>query len=238
MKMYPLMDADSGSGGGSGDVQDTTTNDPVIPAPSTTVPVQTSSAPAGDSAEVWMTRYKGMQTAYNKLKSEKDTLQENHNTSVGELELAKIKVTELDLRVKELENNLIGEKESAQSIVTESTKKDQEVNRLRLIISDFPDLANFEKTGVLPTDPDSEELKKKLTAFRDAVKSATATNTKQVLSGSSLPSGTSSNGGQFSGLSISEMQDRLNKLAGRRDKRDEYLNLRNIYDKALEAADK
>lgn len=238
MKMYPLMDADSGSGGGGSSVPETVTNDPVpqTQVPSTPAPVTTPQAPAGESAEVWMTRYKGMQTAYNKLKGEKDILEGNHNTAVGELQIANAKIVELEGKVKELDTNLTGEKESAQSIVTESTQKDNEIARLRLIIEEFPDLVNFEKSKTLPVASDPEELKTKFAAFRETIKTVMTNNTQQALSGSSLPSGVTNNGGQFAGLSIRQMQDRLNKLAGRNDKIEEYLQLRDIYDKAVEAA--
>jgi hypothetical protein len=124
-------------------------------------------------------RFVGQQGAYQKLFGEHETL--------------KGKNFDLDQQVKAV----LGEKDSfAAQMATIKEQHDTASGelevlkasraRLDLIVKEFPDLLEFEAQGILP-DGNEEEIKPKLTAFRDALARRGSAEAQKVLGGGTPP---------------------------------------------------
>jgi hypothetical protein len=182
-------------------------------------------------AQEWEKKYKGLQTAYNKLDGEKKKVQDDLNSSLGTIEEQKVKITNLEKQVVDLTSSVGVKDKEVQGAKGEATAKAMEVTRLKLIVDEFPQLAVFEKGGVLPTANSTEELRTKFTAFATAMSSIVGDSVKDKLKGAGLPAGQN----QPVTPTIDSLYDQMSRIAGLPGKQDEYRKLRDQYD-ALMAA--
>ena len=110
---------------------------------------------------IYKKKFVGLQRTFEKLHSEKETLQ----TKAFDLDT----VYKAVLGEKEslaLEKKTIAEKHDTVSGELDVLK--ESLGRLNVIIADYPDLLDFEKQGLLP-DGAGDELKTKLGAFKTAL---------------------------------------------------------------------
>jgi hypothetical protein len=118
-------------------------------------------------------KYQQMTTEYDKFKLQHGDLEEQHKKLTGDFEARGIELTTAKTRLDE---------------ATAGSKALQaQYERLGVVLRQFPDLAPFlgadDKTDLLPTGT-GDELKAKLTAFRDAMKKQGAAAAKELVQGS------------------------------------------------------
>lgn len=113
--------------------------------------------------------YKTLQTKYNLIYNKNVEL-EKEVKDLGE------KVAQLELTIESKDREIGTMKKATDTNdgkIGELTKaiedKDGEIKRLKLIMNEFPELAEFEDTGVLPKGNDVEELKKQMKLFSEKI---------------------------------------------------------------------
>jgi DNA repair exonuclease SbcCD ATPase subunit len=232
MKTYPYLSPDGA--GSSGDPL----VDPqgsVTPTPSATDLTPTPTANNG--GEDWEKKFKGLQPVIQKFSDSNKKLDEDLKLEKDQHNELKTKYAILEDQMRKLQEEFDSSKESVENSSKSLTAKDLEIQRLKLLINEFPELARFERSDVLPKANSVEELKTKYQGFKDAMGDLTKVNAQQMFNNSAPPSGGGgSNGG--TALTIEQLQDQLNSLAGIPDKRAEYLKLRDQFDALLEAQGK
>lgn len=117
-------------------------------------------------------KYQQMTNEYDKFKLQHGDLEEQHTKLTGDFEARSVELTSLKTRYDE---------------ATAGSKALQaKYDRLQMVVTQFPDLASFlgadDKTDLLPTGT-GDELKAKLTAFRDAMKKQGAAAAKELVQG-------------------------------------------------------
>jgi hypothetical protein len=189
-------DKDSGSGSADGDSQtDTSVNESTEESTDST----SSQSSGNQSKETvdWKSKYQGMTKEYDRYKKQTE----------GEIAALKAKLvekdTELGLRTSEKvdfetkhttaskENELLKSTLATKSTEAESASK--QLARMKLIAKDFPMLVKFEANDLLPQADNDEDLKVKLSAFQSSIKDIAGEKANDLLAGSSISGGESSN---------------------------------------------
>lgn len=193
--------------------------------------VTTTETPTQPDETNWEDRFKGLQRTFDRRQKEYTKLQEQYDAILEQVETAKqddrAKQTELEILQKAMEES----KTKLDKLTGELTAQEARSKRATLIMSQFPDLAKFEASGLLPAAETEEDLIEKLGNFREALKTTVETNVQQKIVGAS-PDDTGSTS-TVPVLSASEIYSRLTALAGRRDQasRDEYQQLLEQWDR-------
>lgn len=178
----------------------------------------------------WEARYKGLQRALDRKTREYDQLSEKYESLITEHEQAKQELRKITGERDESKNSL-------QALVNEKNKIESDLNsertlveRTRLIMSEFADLATFETSGLLPHAQTVDELKQKLGAFREALGKSVSRGTQEKLLGYTPPSG--SNNSQPLQPTKESVYAEMTRLAGTRDpeQRKRYVELLNTWD--------
>jgi chromosome segregation ATPase len=227
MKTFPYFSPDEGSGSPSSDVGNQ------APSQSTPAPTNSTSAPTPDSGGDWENKYKGLQKVVNKYHTDNEKLRGDLQIAQADLEQLKLDKAALEGQLNQAKSDYDSSKETAENTAKSLSAKDLEIARLKLLIDDFPGLASFEKKGVLPTADNVEELRTRFQSFQEAMKDIVKTGTQQALTNSAPPAPSGSASGPD--ISLESMQDQLNQLAGKPDKRQEYLRLRDQFDALWDA---
>lgn len=227
MNTFPYFSPDDGSGSPSSDVGTQ------VPSQSTPAPTNSTSAPTPDSGGDWENKYKGLQKVVNKYHTDNEKLRGDLQTAQAEVEQLKLDKAGLEAQLNQVKTDFTSSKETAEDNAKSLTAKDLEIARLKLLINEFPGLASFEKKGVLPTADNVEELKTRFQSFQEAMKDVVKIGTQQVLTNSAPPAPSGSASGPD--ITLESLQDQLNQLAGKPDKRQEYLRLRDQFDALWEA---
>ncbi len=100
--------------------------------------------------------------SYQKLLSKRDNDIASLKTQIEDL---REKLAEANAEIKELGGTV----KQVDELRGALTQREQELKRLKLVMSKFPDLVEFEAAGALPTADTEEELMQKLEAFRNLV---------------------------------------------------------------------
>jgi chromosome segregation ATPase len=137
----------------------------------------------------WQASYKGLQTAYNKQQASLAALQakfDELNEKYAEVDQA----GKLYSAEKQTLQGQIAEMQSAVNALTaEKARVEGTLARQKLVMSDYPDLAQFEAAGLTPQAESLEELKAKMEQFRVLLKNQSAADMSRVMAGA-VPSGT------------------------------------------------
>lgn len=120
-------------------------------------------------------RFKGMQAEYGRLQGEHKTLAGTYSTLEEQFKAAVGQRESLSLE----HDKLKGEHAKA---TDELTSLRAQFERTRLVLSEFPDLAQLEARGLLPTGQ-GDDLKKKLAEFRDTLKGMSSQQAAQIVVG-------------------------------------------------------
>ena len=163
--------------------------------------------------------YKTLQTKYNVL-YERTTKLEADNKELS----AKIAQLELDNESKDRELETKSQAtDTFSGKVEELTKtietKDSEIKRLKLIMNEFPQLAEFEDTGVLPKSGTEEELRSAMKLFAQKIEKIAGKKFSQDVEGvdATDDGGSSASDGDDQALSYDDIYNQGLKLAGRHD---------------------
>lgn len=162
------------------------------PKGSTGSPSTTSSVVDGKTAVEWKKSYAGLQGAYQKLQETTTAEIAGLNAKLSD---AGVKIEELgqgavgkDTEVSALQKQLADRSQELATLKNEHGSLSSQLARQRLILEEYPDLAQWEAKGLLPTASDPEALKSALGAFRETLKNQVGATVATELSGSS-PSG-------------------------------------------------
>lgn len=207
---HVLLQSPDGSGGGGSD-------DPTVVATPDTTPT-----PIID----WEKKYKGLQTAFNKLNTEKQKLTEDLNNALAAQEEVGLKIKGFEKQIADLQASLDGEKKNTESAKTEATTRSVEAIRARLILKEFPELAQFEASGLLPAATTEEEMRTKFNEYKTTLNSIVGKSVVDKLKGASLPTSSASQNTRDADTVYAELM----RVAGVRGKEAEFRKLQAEYD--------
>lgn len=179
-----------------------------------------NTTPSGSTQTVdWEKRFKGLQATYDKLQKKYNDLEAENQRLTGELEEQRQGARGYETEKKTLNEQLAalqGEKTALQGQVL---THQQSVERAKLIMGEFQDLATFEAKGLLPSAANLEELKQKLTDYRVAIGSMVSSGVQNRIAGQSPASsgGTNNSGAPTKDQVYSD----LVRLAGSRNPADQ-----------------
>lgn len=154
-------------------------------------PAHPASSVDGKNAAEWAASYKGLQSAYTKLKTSTDTeigklkqdaidLQAKYEEMAQGITGKDAQVGVLNKKIADLEAELAAEKSNA-------SNAQAQVARTKLIMAEYSDLASFEAQGLLPKGANDDETRALLDKFRTAVKSVAGDRARQNLAGATPP---------------------------------------------------
>lgn len=178
-------------------------------------PAGSGQAPKGED---WEGRYKGLQRLFDKTKGQLDSLTVTHQQTMDELEEQKAKYRVLEATNVGLTNDLGklgGEKTELEKTIAE---RSFDKERMKLIVSEYPELAAFEAKDLLPSATTIEELKPKLELFKQTVTGKSKQDVLDTLKGAG--SGIN-NPPEKPDLTKDQIYDRLALLAGSRSPADQ-----------------
>jgi hypothetical protein len=146
---------------------------PTPPEPTPTPPEPTPpTPPAPQPGEDYEKRFKGLQSAYNVLKAKYDKLEQDHNTTLGELETIRQGDKSKADQVTQFQKDTEALKAEKVSLEAQVTSLQSQVARSKLIMADFQDLAGFEAQGLLPSGSTEEEMRAAFTKFKETYSKA------------------------------------------------------------------
>jgi len=131
----------------------------------------------------WETAYKGLQRTYEKLQNRFDKQTELLETTSAELEELKQTHGKVTKDKETIDKSLADKDAEIQRLTQQVNNHSVELQRTKIIMSEFPDLVVFEGKGLLPTAATDEELKTKLTDFRDSMKGLLESEVEKKLKG-------------------------------------------------------
>lgn len=150
------------------------------PQSTSTQPAPTAPIPSAD----YERRYKGLQVTYQKLEKKQHETEAALNAATAELE-------EMRAKVRNLEEQIVGHQKgsSETQLLIEDLKKQLQVaqtkqERMKVISTEFPDLLAFEASNLLPESTSDEELRQKLTAFKNAIQGTRTAAVQNIAQGS------------------------------------------------------
>jgi chromosome segregation ATPase len=176
------------------------------------------SRPAGDSTVDYEKRYKGLQRTYETLQAKMNKLQEQYDQLVAEAEGLRQSIRTHEGEKATLSTNLKTLETERDNLNKQISTHSLQQERMKLILREYPDLANFEAQGLLPNADTLEDLKPKLDTFRSTLTGMVGDNVRNKLSGS-VPSVGSNNGGNVV-RSKETVYAELERLAGSRTTED------------------
>jgi hypothetical protein len=135
----------------------------------------------------WESSYKGLQKTYDKLFAEHQALVATHESTVGELEALKADKRQGDSNATSLHQQIVSKDTEIERLTKEVTANAKKAGRSALIIAEFSDLSSFEGEGLLPDAETDEELKTKLTKFRETIGKTVGTEVDKKIRGSGPP---------------------------------------------------
>jgi len=156
-------------------------------------------------------KYIGMQRAYDKQKEKFDKLEEDFLNLQAEFEEGGASKKKLETNMTDIEKKLASKEQELADFKEKMESQELLVERAKLIMKDFGDLAAFEAAGLLPDAKDIEEASEKFTAFREALKGISKEYMKEQVVGSTV-----STGGERPPTKLTEAQlfEQMNQLAG------------------------
>ena len=144
-------------------------------------PAAQTSKPA--DGQNWESAYKGLQKKYDKLFQE-------HTETLGTVDDLNATIEELKLNVRtaNTEKDQISSKhvtatEEKDGLQSQLNTANQTIERQKLIMSDYQDLAPFEAKGLLPSAQTEEEMRSVFDSFRDTMGSQVETATEEKVKG-------------------------------------------------------
>jgi hypothetical protein len=193
-------------------------DDPPTDPPADPVVEKPAGQGAAPKGEDWEGRYKGLQRLFDKQKVALDTLSATHQQTIDDLEDQKAKFRVLETANIGLTNDIGKMGEAKTQLEKTIAERSFDKERMKLIVSEYPELAGFEAKDLLPTAPTIEELKPKLDAFRETFSGKTKEDVLKTLSGAG---GGINNPPPETPLTKDQIYDKLSKLAGSRSPADQ-----------------
>lgn len=144
-------------------------------------PAAQTSKPA--DGQNWESAYKGLQKKYDKtfkeLTEALGTIDEL-NSTVEEL---KLNVRTANTEKDQISTKHVTATEEKDGLQSQLNTANQTIERQKLIMSDYQDLAPFEAKGLLPSAQTEEEMRSVFDSFRDTMGSQVETATEEKVKG-------------------------------------------------------
>lgn len=157
--------------------------------PPATPPADGDSKGGSTSVVDWEKRYKGLQKTFDALTNKFNKLQEQYDQLVAESEELRQKTKGHEAEKTALSNSLHQKETENDTLSKQIAAHALERERTKLIMTEYPDLAQFEAKGLLPSAETVEALKPLLDEFRGTIKGMVGDNVNQKLKGSTPQGG-------------------------------------------------
>lgn len=151
----------------------------------TVTPTQEKTQPA--KGQDWESSYKGLQKTYDKLHAEKTNVEVQLENVMGELEALKAELRKGKVDSDTLSQQLSSKDEEIQRLKSLEESATKQASRTKLILREFGDLAKFEGEGLLPSAADEEDLRAKLTRFRETMGAEVGAKVEDKVKGAGPP---------------------------------------------------
>lgn len=148
---------------------------------------QPEGTPPAENKTDWEKAYKGLQTTYNKLKETSDNtiadLTGKLEKNTADLTTFKNQASQFEEQAATLQKTIedINQKLSTEQATSKQAAENLE--RARLIISEFPELAKWEADGLLPAASTVEEMRDRFTKFQTNLGSQVGQKVQQKMEG-------------------------------------------------------
>lgn len=165
--------------------------DPNVTEPTGVTQDPPATPPAGNAqtgTTVTEAQYKGLQATYQKLHDDFTALQKKHQDLVTEHEDLKLAQNRSSKDGQTLKDQIAAKDIEIEQLKNEVKSKDGDLTRTKLIMTEFPDLAEFEGQSLLPYASDEEGLRTKLTSFKEAVGKTVKAEVDKKIKGAGAPS--------------------------------------------------
>lgn len=185
-------------------------------------------------ARDWEASYKGLQKVNEKLQAKLVRVSDDLDAAHEEIESLKSAAKATDGDKQGLVAKIAQlEKEKGDLERTVASHKMQ-TERTKLILSDFPELASFEASGLLPMGNTPEEMKEKLAAFKAALETTVGSKLADRMRGAG-PKREGKNEPPAGHRDAETIFREINALAGSRDPKDreKYDQLQKEYMEAM-----
>lgn len=176
--------------------------------------------PSSPQQENYEARFKGLQKTFDRKQKELAKVQAQLDEMLEQSETAKQSEREKQIQLDALKKAQDDAKAELDRLTGELATQEARNARANLIMSDYPDLAKFEASGLLPPAETEEEMNEKFLAFREALKSTVAANVEQKMVGTSP-----TDAGSTSTKPVrtkEQIYTRLTQLAGARSDKDRH----------------
>jgi hypothetical protein len=173
----------------------------------------------------WQAAYKGLQTKLNAANALNQTLRDERDEAITNLTTTKTDLATATDSVAQLTTKVSGFESQVTELEGKAAKSDGALERSKLIIDEYSDLAKFESKGLLPDAETPEELKEKLATFRETLGSNVQDQVDKTLDGSTPPLETETTDDD---LTEDQLRDKMMAAAGVDDV--EYARLQKIAD--------
>lgn len=159
--------------------------------------VSTSDLVEGKNVHEWVTTYKGLQTAYNKLQDQTSKtiadLEAKLKDATVEIETLKAGSTSKESQAAVLQKEIVSLTQQIETLKNEKSQAETKVARSQLVMKEFPELASWEAQGLLPDGEAGDELMALFGKFRDNLSNNVSSEVKKTVAGSS-PAGSGRTG--------------------------------------------
>jgi len=185
----------------------------------------------GTQTKDWAAAYKGLQSAYNKLQTKMDKLQEQYDAASSQSEEHLQGKSAAEKQLKTLGEEMETLKQQISTLDGEKTAAEAKIERSRLIMSEFPELAEFEAKGLIPNADTPEAQRTIFEQFKETLGGRIDTTVQSKMAGASPP-GTSTTSTSSPPPEESEevLWRTMMKTAGVPGKQEEYQAAQEKYD--------
>lgn len=162
----------------------------------------------------WEASYKGLQRVNDRLQKKLDDLQAKYDVAVEELEGLKTSNKNDATMAEGLKKSITDKDAEILRLKGELDKATAKQTRTRVILTEFPELAAFEGSELLPEGGTEEEIKEKLTRFKEALGKMVGEEILAKVKGAGPSSGPKKDAAE---LNEDQVYDRMVSLAGTQD---------------------
>jgi chromosome segregation ATPase len=142
-----------------------------------------SKTPEPAKGQDWESAYKGLQRKYDKLFDEHNQLLGTENELNASIEELKQQVRTATTEKDQISIKNVEASEKIEGLQSQVNAFNATIERQKLIMSDYQDLAPFEAKGLLPSAQTEEEMRSVFDSFRETLGSQVQTATDEKVKG-------------------------------------------------------
>lgn len=146
---------------------------------------------AGKTVAELEAQYKGLQSSYQKMKETSDAKVADATSklekALADIEELKQSTTSKDSQMATLVKGADALKLQLETLKSEKSTVEEQYNRSKLVMAEFPELSAFEAQGLLPKGKDEAETKQLLAKFHETLTGKIGEGVKTTMSGATPP---------------------------------------------------